>query len=100
MTSGVDGMAEMREQPPGGTAPASGPLARLDGELAAWLLASTSDGFVISRLTDGVVEQANEAYGRMTGYRVGEIIGHTAVDLRLVAAHARRGGGGPLPPPA
>jgi len=84
-------MAEMREHTPGGTAPASGPLARLDGELAAWLLASTSDGFVISRLSDGVVVQANEAYGRMTGYRVEEIVGHTADDLGLVAAEAREG---------
>ena len=43
------------------------------------------DAVLITRLADGCIVEANEAFLRMTGYRREELIGHTTVDVGLWA---------------
>ena len=53
-------------------------------DLFKTLFNETPVGMVISRLKDGVITDCNKAYSQLTDYTPEELIGETAVSLKLL----------------
>jgi PAS domain S-box-containing protein len=46
---------------------------------------ASPDGLIISRISDGLILEANDNFAALSGYAIGELIGKRTIDLRLYA---------------
>ncbi|MSU56567.1 MAG: PAS domain S-box protein [Pedosphaera sp.] len=63
---------------------------RKSEERFAGAFRSSPDGIVISRLSDGLVLEANDSFCRIAGWSRDEVVGHTAAELQLWEQPAAR----------
>ena len=90
-SSPISGIRELLGRPAGGQATAAAETVLAETEaLFAHIFHASTDGIIITRVSDGLIYEANEAYCDMLQWPRESVVGHTSAELSVWADQSQR----------